>query len=339
MMEREDPDSREPLVADVDADSAVGGDSAEGAEASVAEGGNADTDESERQQDAPAGESAVSVEDGADADMSVAEGADAGGKRKLPRAVSVVIALVAVVLIAGGAVLLVFATGSDAPAPPASQPGVTEPAGVTTVPGDDVPKTSGNENPAVNGVDGDADTDAPGEGGTGTDGGNTGGSPAVSNDPYGPDEGDSVPGTPGGSGGGGGGTGGGGTNGGSGGGGTGGSGSTGGTGGSGTGGSGGNSNMVWHPGWYEWVVDVPGHYEQRLVQIAWDEKIGHYGAICWDCGAEITGNITAHLEETGHIGGYYIAWILDEVIHHEAIYEDVLVPEQGHNVWHEGYWE
>jgi hypothetical protein len=110
------------------------------------------------------------------------------------------------------------------------------------------------------------------------------------------------------------------------------------SGGSGTGTTG-NSGKVWHEGWSEWVVDVPGHYEQRLVRIAWDEKIGHYASICNDCGEEVTGNFPAHVIATGHLGGYHTGWILDEIIHHEAIYEDVWVNEQGHSVWHEGYWE
>jgi hypothetical protein len=74
------------------------------------------------------------------------------------------------------------------------------------------------------------------------------------------------------------------------------------------------------------------------VRIAWDEKIGHYGSICKTCGEEISGFAGEHILATGHIG-YYTGWILDEVIHHEAIYEDVWVDEQGHSVWHEGYWE
>jgi hypothetical protein len=175
-----------------------------------------------------------------------------------------------------------------------------------------VPKTSGNGDSAVDEDDGDVDTDDADDGITGTDSGNTADPPAVSGDPGGSDDQGSTPGSPGGTSGGGG--------------------SGGGSGGGGTGG-------VWHAGWNEWVVDMPGHYEQQLIQIAWDERIGHYASICWDCGAEVTGNFPAHVEETGHMGGYYIGWVLDSVIHHEAIYEDVWVPEQGHNVWHEGYWE
>jgi hypothetical protein len=106
------------------------------------------------------------------------------------------------------------------------------------------------------------------------------------------------------------------------------------------GGGSGSDNRVWHEGWNEWVVDVAGHYEQRLIQPPWDEETGHYGDICNVCGAEVTGNFPAHVEATGHMGGYAnYHWFRDEVIHHDATYEDVWVDEQGHNVWHEGYWE
>jgi hypothetical protein len=324
MMERADPDSKGTLVADVDADVDVDTNVDTDADAGIAGTEDADEDEGGRQRDVPATDDADTVEGDADVVVAVA------GKRRVPRVVGVVIALVAVVLIAGATLLFALEAGSGSLIPPASQPGVTEPGGVTTIPGGDVPQASGDGSPAVKGADGDVDAGTADGRGTGADGGDAGGSPTVSDEPYGSDKGDSPPGTPGGNGGGGGDTSGG-TGGGSGGG--------GGTGGTGGGGGGGTAGKVWHEGWSEWVVDVPGHYEQRLVQIAWDERIGHYGAICWDCGEEITGSITAHLEETGHIGGYYIGWILDDIIHHEAIYENVWVPEQGHAVWHEGYWE
>jgi hypothetical protein len=339
MMERDDLDSRGLLAADADADVGTG--------AGIAGSGDADKDEDEgeRQQEAPVADDVIPVADDADADADAGcadVDEDGGGKRRVPRVVGVVIALVAVVLIAGATLLFALEAGSDSPIPPASQPGVTEPGGVTTIPGSDVPQASGDGSPAVKGADGDVDTGTADGGGTGADGGDAGGSPTAPGESYGPDDGDSALGAPGGNGGGGGGTGsgtgsgsggGGATNGGSGGGG-----GTGGAGGGGTGG-GGNSGRVWHPGWSEWVVDVPGHYEQRLVRPAWNEELGHYGSICWDCGAEVTGNQIAHAEETGHISGSYFGWISEGTVHHEATYEDFWVPEQGHTVWHEGYWE
>ncbi|MDR1184205.1 MAG: hypothetical protein LBK67_05365 [Coriobacteriales bacterium] len=111
------------------------------------------------------------------------------------------------------------------------------------------------------------------------------------------------------------------------------------TGGGSSNGSTGGSGKTWHEGWNEWVVDVSGHYEQRLVRGAWDEQKGHYGSVCRTCGAEVTGNFPAHVEATGHMGGYYEDWIFEGTIHHEAEYENLWVPEQGHNVWHEGYWD
>jgi hypothetical protein len=109
--------------------------------------------------------------------------------------------------------------------------------------------------------------------------------------------------------------------------------------GGGSGGSPGSSGRVWHEGWNEWVVDVPGHYEQRMVSGAWDQPTGHYGSVCRTCGADISGFAAEHLLQTGHMGGYYTDWIPTGTIHHDAEYENVWVPEQGHNIWHEGYWD
>lgn len=127
----------------------------------------------------------------------------------------------------------------------------------------------------------------------------------------------------------------------------GGSGSSAGTG--GTGGSGGTTGsgssgasppaQTWHPGWNEWVVDVAGHYETQVVSGEWDEEIGHWGDICNVCYVEVTGSWGSHVIATGHSGGYSnYHWFVDNQIHHDAVYQDVWIAEQGHNVWHEGYW-
>lgn len=91
---------------------------------------------------------------------------------------------------------------------------------------------------------------------------------------------------------------------------------------------------------HNWVaqyktVTVPekGHNEQVLVQAAYDEQVPitemQEFSICNDCGADITGNAWAHLEDhmindTGN-GGYHSEWrevvIGYNVVHHDAVYE------------------
>lgn len=99
-------------------------------------------------------------------------------------------------------------------------------------------------------------------------------------------------------------------------------------------------SRTWHEGWNEWVVDVAGHNERQLVSAAKDVPTGHWGDRCNDCGAEVTGNYVNHAKATGHNSGYSSPfWFDTGTIHHDAVYQDVWIPEKGHNVWHEGYWE
>lgn len=91
---------------------------------------------------------------------------------------------------------------------------------------------------------------------------------------------------------------------------------------------------------HNWVaqyktVNVPekGHNEQVLVQAAYDEQVPvtemKEFAICNQCGADVTANPTAHMENSylngGNCGGYHSEW--REVVtgyntvHHDAVYE------------------
>ena len=91
---------------------------------------------------------------------------------------------------------------------------------------------------------------------------------------------------------------------------------------------------------HDWVaqyqtVNVPekGHNEQVLVQAAYDEQVPitemQEFSICNQCGADITGNTTAHMKNSylngGNCGGYHSEW--REVVtgyntvHHDAVYE------------------
>ena len=91
---------------------------------------------------------------------------------------------------------------------------------------------------------------------------------------------------------------------------------------------------------HDWVaqyktVNVPeqGHNEQVLVQAAYDEQVPitemkEY-SICSTCGADITGNTSAHVKNHMMIGddkgGYYTEWretvVGYNTVHHDAVYE------------------
>ena len=91
---------------------------------------------------------------------------------------------------------------------------------------------------------------------------------------------------------------------------------------------------------HEWIaqyktVNVPekGHNEQVLVQDAYDEQVPitemKAYSICNQCGADITGNTTAHMKSSylngGNCSGYHTEWRETvtgyQTVHHDAVYE------------------
>lgn len=91
---------------------------------------------------------------------------------------------------------------------------------------------------------------------------------------------------------------------------------------------------------HDWVaqyktVNVPekGHNEQVLVQAAYDEQVPitemQEFSICNQCGADITGNTTAHMKNSylngGNCSGYHSEWreVVTgyQTVHHDAVYE------------------
>ena len=76
-----------------------------------------------------------------------------------------------------------------------------------------------------------------------------------------------------------------------------------------------------------------GHNEQVLVQAAYDEQVPvtemKAYSICNQCGADITGNTTAHMKNSllngGNCGGYHTEWRETvtgyNTVHHDAVYE------------------
>ena len=83
------------------------------------------------------------------------------------------------------------------------------------------------------------------------------------------------------------------------------------------------------------TVTVPekGHNEQVLVQAAYDEQVPitemQEFSICNQCGADITGNTTAHMKNSylngGNCSGYHSEWreVVTgyQTVHHDAVYE------------------
>lgn len=83
------------------------------------------------------------------------------------------------------------------------------------------------------------------------------------------------------------------------------------------------------------TINVPekGHNEQVLVQAAYDEQVPitemQEFSICNQCGADITGNTTAHMKNSylngGNCSGYHSEWretvVGYNVVHHDAVYE------------------
>ena len=83
------------------------------------------------------------------------------------------------------------------------------------------------------------------------------------------------------------------------------------------------------------TVNVPeqGHNEQVLVQAAYDEQVPvtemKAYSICNQCGADITGNTTAHMKNSllngGNCAGYHTEWRETvtgyNTVHHDAVYE------------------
>lgn len=91
---------------------------------------------------------------------------------------------------------------------------------------------------------------------------------------------------------------------------------------------------------HNWVaqyktVNVPekGHNEQVMVQAAYDEQVPitemQEFSICNQCGADITGNTTAHMKNSylngGNCSGYHSEWreVVTgyKTVHHDAVYE------------------
>ncbi len=90
---------------------------------------------------------------------------------------------------------------------------------------------------------------------------------------------------------------------------------------------------------HNWVaqyqtVNVPekGHNEQVLVQAAYDEQVPitemREYSICSTCGADITGNTSAHMKAhvlNGENGNFHTEWretvVGYNVVHHDAVYE------------------
>lgn len=78
--------------------------------------------------------------------------------------------------------------------------------------------------------------------------------------------------------------------------------------------------------------EATGHYEDVVVQDAWDEPV--YGMVektyCSTCGMEIGGWAGEHLDETMH-GGYWSTWesVQIDSVHHDAVTESRWVEDSA----------
>ena len=97
---------------------------------------------------------------------------------------------------------------------------------------------------------------------------------------------------------------------------------------------------------HKWVAktihhEEKGHWDNVLIQPAWDEKELIERSICNQCGADITNDPWGHLKESalngGNCGGYHSEWReTGRLIHHEAVYEKEWVVDRP--AWDETYY-
>lgn len=92
---------------------------------------------------------------------------------------------------------------------------------------------------------------------------------------------------------------------------------------------------IYHPAWDEWVEE--GHWETVETPAVMGQR-EVYGSVCNECGADISGQATAHLKATHH-SGYH-----EGVVGYETY---VISPATSERVWtdtshwvhHEGYYD
>ncbi len=77
----------------------------------------------------------------------------------------------------------------------------------------------------------------------------------------------------------------------------------------------------WQPVYSVDHTDAAGHYEEIVIEPAWDEPQYGTGFICGVCGASFTdaGSAAAHLGEHGYEGSYYQGTVQTGSIHHDAV--------------------
>jgi hypothetical protein len=111
---------------------------------------------------------------------------------------------------------------------------------------------------------------------------------------------------------------------------------------------GGGQEMVWHEPWDEWVIE-PGYYEPVPHDAVYEwVEVPIIGDVCYDGTPLPPMNSFSSPEEFGefvweHGGGYWSPAVVGLTLEYKALsspYKDyVWVPEAGHWVHHEGYWE
>ena len=98
---------------------------------------------------------------------------------------------------------------------------------------------------------------------------------------------------------------------------------------------------TWHEGYWERAWMDTSHWEQVVVEPAYDEYLSGYRSICDYCGADISWSELEHMAtmHSDRFVSYHFIGPFAYDIHHDAVYQDVWVESgQWQDIWHEGYW-
>jgi hypothetical protein len=92
---------------------------------------------------------------------------------------------------------------------------------------------------------------------------------------------------------------------------------------------------TYHPAWDEWVAE--GHWETVEVPAVYGQR-EVYGSVCNECGADVSGQATAHLKATHH-SGYHEGIVGYETYEISPATSERVWVDTSHWVHHEGYWQ
>ncbi len=87
----------------------------------------------------------------------------------------------------------------------------------------------------------------------------------------------------------------------------------------------------WQPVYSVDHTAAAGHYEEVVIEAAWDEPQYGTGFVCGVCGASFTdaGSAAAHLGEHDYEGSYYQSTVQTGSIHHDAVTQQKWVQDRA----------